>query len=529
MSVTDETTGVGGDLPGRVRFPGISSQAYEHPADRSALVALRKLRGFDVIVRGLSGVLPERSLRLLFLSDFVRVDDRQFAHLHGMLRDACAILDLENVPAMYVAQDPMPNAMCVGMDAPIIVVTTGLLELLDDDEMRAVIGHEVGHALSGHSLYRTILLFITSLAVRVAWIPLGSVAITAIATALREWFRKSELSADRAGLLVGQDLEASMRGLMKVAGGNHLHEMHVDAFLAQAEDYEAAGDLRDSVLKILNVLPRSHPFATARGAELKRWASSEDYRQIMDGQYPLRRDDRTSSVYESLMASANHYAGAVRASRDPLLRLVTDISSGASDLGGRLRDRLGGTASQRPGGRAAGRATAELMSDPSPHPDHRGQRLPRDVRIREVRDGDIAVFYDHQRDPEATRMAAFPAREWDAFAAHWRRVRAADTTVTRTIVVDGQVAGNVVSWAQAGRRQVGYWVGREHWGRGVATTALALFLQHVSARPLHADVAAHNIGSIRVLERCGFRPAAGPDRESAAQDDIEELHFVLEA
>ncbi len=181
----------------------------------------------------------ERSLRLLFLSDSVRVSDAQFAHLNTMLRDACHILDLEKVPPMYVAQDPQPNAMCIGLDEPIIVVTTGLVELLDGGGVRAVVGHEVGHALSGHAVYRTILLFLTNLALRVAWIPLGNIAIMTIVTALREWFRKSELSADRAGLLVGQDLKASMRGLMKLAGGNHLHEMNVDAFLEQAEEYEA--------------------------------------------------------------------------------------------------------------------------------------------------------------------------------------------------------------------------------------------------------------------------------------------------
>ena len=257
----------------RRRFPGISSRAYEHPADRSALVALRKLSGFDTVFKALSGLLPERSLRLLFLSDSVRVSDAQFAHLNDMLRDACYILDLEKVPPMYVNQDPQPNAMCIGLDEPIIVVTTGLVELLDEEEMRAVVGHEVGHALSGHSVYRTILLFLTNLALKVAWIPLGNVAIMAIVTALREWFRKSELSADRAGLLVGQDLQASMRGLMKIAGGNHLHEMNVDAFLEQAEEYEAGGDLRDSVLKILNVLPRTPPVhhgARGRAEEVGR-------------------------------------------------------------------------------------------------------------------------------------------------------------------------------------------------------------------------------------------------------------------
>ncbi|GHJ37641.1 M48 family metallopeptidase [Streptomyces sp. TS71-3] len=330
-------------VPGRSRsrFPGISSRAYEHPADRSALVALRRLSGFDTVFKALSSLLPERSLRLLFLSDSVRVSDAQFVHLNDMLRDACYILDLKKIPPMYVNQDPQPNAMCIGLDEPIIVVTTGLVELLDEEEMRAAIGHEVGHALSGHSVYRTVLLFLTNLAMRVAWIPLGNVAVMAIVTGLREWFRKSELSADRAGLLVGQDLRASMRGLMKMAGGNHLHEMNVDAFLEQAEEYEAGGDLRDSVLKILNILPRTHPFATVRAAELKAWGESRDYQRILDGHYPQRDDDGNTSVSDSFRQSAASYASDVRNSKDPLMKLVSDLAGGAGDLGGKMRSAFG--------------------------------------------------------------------------------------------------------------------------------------------------------------------------------------------
>ncbi|MFF9812198.1 M48 family metallopeptidase [Streptomyces sp. NPDC014006] len=344
-----EQSGHGG-VPSRQRrrFPGISSRAYEHPADRSALVALRKLSGFDTVFKALSALLPERSLRLLFLSDSVRVSEQQFAHLNVMLLDACYILDLEKVPPMYVNQDPQPNAMCIGLDEPVIVVTTGLVELLDEEEMRAVVGHEVGHALSGHAVYRTILLFLTSLAVRVAWIPLGNLAIMAIVTALREWFRKSELSADRAGLLVGQDVQASMRGLMKIAGGNHLHEMNVDAFLQQAEEYESAGDLRDSVLKILNVLPRSHPFTTVRAAELKKWSQSRDFQRLMDGHYPRRSEDKDTSVSDSFRESASHYANHVRTSKDPLMKLVSDLADGAGDLGSRMRRGFGGFAGPPP-------------------------------------------------------------------------------------------------------------------------------------------------------------------------------------
>ncbi|MFE9921205.1 M48 family metallopeptidase [Streptomyces sp. NPDC005774] len=360
----------------RRRFPAISSRAYEHPADRSALVALRKLTGFDTVFKALSGLLPERSLRLLFLSDSVRVSERQFAHLNVMLRDACYILDLDKVPPMYVNQDPTPNAMCIGLDEPIIVVTTGLVELLDEEEMRAVVGHEVGHALSGHSVYRTILLFLTSLAVRVAWIPLGSVAVMAIVTALREWFRKSELSADRAGLLVGQDLQASMRGLMKIAGGNHLHEMNVDAFLEQAEEYDAGGDLRDSVLKILNVLPRSHPFTTVRAAELKKWAETREYQRVMEGHYPRRDEDKDASVRDSWRDSASSYAGDVKNSKDPLMKLVSDIAGGAGDLGGRVRRGFGGFTSSGPGSAQGPGGPQEPGT--SSDPDTGDDRSPRD-------------------------------------------------------------------------------------------------------------------------------------------------------
>jgi hypothetical protein len=250
---------------------------------------------------------------------------------------------------MYVTQDPQPNAMCIGLDEPVIVVTTGLVELLDEEEMRAVVGHEVGHALSGHSVYRTVLLFLTSLAVKIAWIPLGNLAVMAIVTALREWFRKSELSADRAGLLVGQDLKASMRGLMKIAGGNHLHEMNVDAFLKQADEYEAGGDLRDSVLKILNLLPRSHPFTTIRAAELKKWSGTRDYQRIMDGHYPRRDEDKDTSVSDSFRESAASYASNVKSSKDPLMKLVSDIAGGAGGLGGRVRRGFDGFTSPAPG------------------------------------------------------------------------------------------------------------------------------------------------------------------------------------
>ncbi|MGW4806601.1 M48 family metallopeptidase [Kitasatospora sp. NPDC004272] len=326
----------------RQRFPEISTRAWEHPADRSGLVALRKLSGFDDVLKKLAGLVSERSVRLMFLATAVKTSERQFPELYDMVRDAAYLLDLDKVPDLYVSQDPKVNAYCIGMDTPVIVVTTGLVELMDEEELRAVIGHEVGHAMSGHAVYQTMLLILTNLATRIAWIPLGNLAIMALITALKEWFRKAELSSDRAGLLAGQDLQASMRSLMKLAGGAHMAEMNVDAFLEQAAEYDKAGDLRDSVLKLLQVLPQSHPFAVVRVAQLKKWAESEEYRSIMAGAYPRRGDDPDVSVGAQWKAAAESYSQSVKDSKDPLMGLLRDLGNGVGTVGGKLRDTFAG-------------------------------------------------------------------------------------------------------------------------------------------------------------------------------------------
>ena len=152
------------------------------------------------------------------------------------------------------------------------------------------------------------------------------------------------------------------------------------------------------------------------------------------------------------------------------------------------------------------------------------------VTLRTVEDRDLDVFFEHQADPQAVEMAAFPARDKDQFAAHWAKVRADEALVVRTILADGMVAGNIGCWQQDGQHLLGYWVGREFWGRGVATQALARLVDEVSIRPLYAHVAVHNVGSIRVLGKCGFRRDRVQEAEAPASDDgIEEFIFVLDA
>ena len=153
-----------------------------------------------------------------------------------------------------------------------------------------------------------------------------------------------------------------------------------------------------------------------------------------------------------------------------------------------------------------------------------------EVRLRNVEPGDLPIFYEQQLDPDATRMAAFPARDRASFDAHWEKnILGNPDAIAQTILVDGEVAGNVGSWAQEGTRLVGYWIGKEYWGKGIASQALTQFLDVVETRPLYAHVAKHNIASRRVLEKCGFKVAAEDKFFSKIfGEDIEEFILVLE-
>src|SRR5580704_1897590 len=323
----------------RVRLTGISSRAYEHPADRSALVALRKLSGFDTLLRKLFGLFNERAFRLTYLAGSVRVSERQFPHIYELVRDGSYILDLDEVPECYVMQTPIVNAMALGRDKPFIVINTGMVDLFDAEELRAVIGHELGHILSGHVVYRTMLLILLRLAARVAFLPIA-LGLGAIIWGLEEWFRKSELSCDRAGLLAGQDLDASRRVLMKLAGGAQLSELNPDAFREQAHEYDAVPDLRDSILKILQLQGTTHPFAVVRFAELDYWATHGEYDRILGGDYPRRDTDGSASVGEEVRNAAKAYQDSWNRSQDPLIGMFRGVAETSARAAGGLFDRL---------------------------------------------------------------------------------------------------------------------------------------------------------------------------------------------
>ncbi len=277
-------------LPPRVRFPGISSAAFEHPADRAALQALRRTPGLDRLLKWMSDMGAERYLRIFFTADSIRVSPRQCSRLYNDLREACSILDVKE-PDFYIMQHPVPNAFTFGMQKHTIVMTTSLIDLLNETERLEVIGHELGHIKAEHMLYRTMAIVLGTLLQELAGgmaLP-GAIVTRALTYALFEWFRKSELTADRAGLLTVQDADTCISGLMKLVGGSQklMDELNTDEFVKQADLYEDMDeDLLGIYYKFVMVRWQTHPFPSVRARELKEWAQTEQYLRLLRGDYP---------------------------------------------------------------------------------------------------------------------------------------------------------------------------------------------------------------------------------------------------
>jgi Zn-dependent protease with chaperone function len=325
----------------RATLTDISSRAWEHPADRGALIALRKLKGFDTVLKALSGLFNERRYRLVFLASAVRVDERQFPRLHRLLSEAGQTLDVAELPEMFVGNSPFANSMTLGMDKPFIVLNSRLLTLLDDDELRFVIAHELGHAVSGHAVYQTLLLRILDASGLFSALPPWALTLRVLRAALDEWSRKAELSADRAGLLATQDTAAAFRVHLKLASGSRdLTQLDQTSFFAQGQEYLDADDVRDVILKIRLVENERHPYAVVRGIELRNWVDSGEYTAILGGQYPRRDEDAAAGVTEAAKEAAAGYSKQFGSMQDAAGKLVHDVAGLLGSAKGWLDEQL---------------------------------------------------------------------------------------------------------------------------------------------------------------------------------------------
>lgn len=295
--------------PSRRILTDIAPRAWEHPADKAALQALRRVPFFDEVLRKVFGFFGEKPIRLAFQANAVQVGPRQFGHVHEMYLECLRTLDAPEEYPLYVSQTPLVNAGAYGMHQPFIILNSGTVRLLDEEELSYVIGHEIGHIMSDHVLYRTMTVLLINLANM--GFPIVGLAARAVLVALLEWSRKAELSADRAGLLAVQDPEVVMRTMMKMAGGGENHETNLQDFIAQAEAYRESGDVADQVFKVLNLVMQTHPFYVLRVGELRSWIESGDYDRTLRGEY-ARRGEPDPAYQDDLREAAKAYSAEAR-------------------------------------------------------------------------------------------------------------------------------------------------------------------------------------------------------------------------
>jgi Zn-dependent protease with chaperone function len=247
----------------------------------------------------------------------VRLSEAQLGDVWREHAIAYATLDMAEVPDLYLSQFPMPNAMAIGAKRPIVVVQSQLLSLLEGPQRRAVFAHEAAHILSDHGLYRTALAILV-LMTRAARLPLPLVPVR---TALMEWGRATELSADRAAALVTRDPLVVCRSLMSLAGGAMVSELDLDAFMRQGLDYSERGSGLERLTRLSLELGVTHPLPVKRTHELMAWVRSGEFDRIVGaGEYPRRGDpvDARADGGEAVSFYADRIRDAIKDAGDSI-------------------------------------------------------------------------------------------------------------------------------------------------------------------------------------------------------------------
>lgn len=272
----------------RKRFPGLSPTAFQHPADRDAIKKLERLPGIQSLLRRASASYTEKMYRMLNVAENVRVTSKQCPKVYDMFREACSVLDIKEMPEIYIDMVYQPNALSFGIEKYTVTLHTGLIDLLTEDELLFVIGHELSHIKCNHMMYKTLLYLLTYVGAQIFGVVFKVAAITflPLEMKLRAWERKAEFTCDRGGLLVVQDTEIAQRALVKLAGAskNLLPNINIEEVLKQADDLAGMDDeLLVRAMKVYHNVFRSHPFPIVRIRELHNWSQSDQYRRILNG------------------------------------------------------------------------------------------------------------------------------------------------------------------------------------------------------------------------------------------------------
>jgi Zn-dependent protease with chaperone function len=268
-----------------VRLKGLRPQSYEHPSDTKTLDALQTTSGLETLIRKCNEFGLDRLLRVQLTGSYLRATADCFPELYRAVQEGCEILDVPKRPAVYIQPGGL-NAFTAGVQQPILVLNAGLIDSMTEEELRFVVGHELGHIKSGHVLYYQIAMLLPVLAevVGVATLGIGTLLSFPLEVALIRWQRMSELTADRAGLLACQDVNAATTAMIKLAGlpQRFFDKVNTEDFLAQAREFESFdSDKLDWVAKILSGMGQSHPWTVMRASELLRWIDTTSYEKLL--------------------------------------------------------------------------------------------------------------------------------------------------------------------------------------------------------------------------------------------------------
>ncbi len=271
---------------------GLKADQFRHPLDLQATNALKKLPGFDLIIRGLLGTVGEQFFYLQNIASSILIGENQLPHLHNLLLDACKTLDLEP-PQLYIKQNPIPNAYTFAMRGkqPFMVLHTSLIEMLTEEEIQAVMAHELGHLKCEHGVYLTLANLI---ALGANLLPIWGTMITqSLQEKILEWLRCAELSCDRAALLASQNPKIVMSVLMKLTGGSPkiAPQLNLEAFIEQARAYDQISQTQlGEMLKASHSQQLTHPLPVLRAREIDRWASSPEYEKLIKNRQMVYND-----------------------------------------------------------------------------------------------------------------------------------------------------------------------------------------------------------------------------------------------
>lgn len=267
----------------RKAFKVANWEDIQHPQDRQALDALKRIPLLDRLIGFLIEQHWERLLYIQNISSSVRVTPRQSPRVWYIFSEANRIFGIENPCELYITQDPYLNAHTFGHKKPYIMLNSSIVEAMNDEELLAVVGHEIGHILSGHCLYTTMVYLMRPfIEMGLRNLPGGQFAATALRVALFRWSRASELTGDRFGLLACQEPDVMVKVMMKLAGGKTADQLDPLEFLAQGQAYKELDEkLLDGFYKLMMELPRTHPLSVIRAQETMIWAQSKQYLSMM--------------------------------------------------------------------------------------------------------------------------------------------------------------------------------------------------------------------------------------------------------